>query len=249
MKHTKNRKSQSSLEFVSITSFMFLVFMATFVTIEGRMSGIYQDKLYNSMAELSKVVAAEIRMADFAPGNYEREFNLPQRIGGYNYSIEITDKSEITVSSEDLDFVVFLDQNVSGDIGKGKNSITKIDDEISITNLCLEGAGSTDDNCGEIDCSGWYSMGTDQKSCHNHTSISHQQCEDQGKCKSPNSIACSYYPSHLNPYPMYTCGECQRVDGCSANNRGDCADLPYGEPCTEGPYTRCDGDGHCSLTG
>jgi len=221
MKHTKNRKSQSSLEFVSITSFMFVVFIATFVTIEGRMSGVYQDKLYNSMDELSKVLAAEIRMADVAPGDYEREFYLPQRIGGYNYSIRITDKSEVTINSDELDFVVFLNQNVSGDIGKGRNSITKIDDEISITNLCLGGPGTDDPKCGIIDCSGWYSRGTDVHSCHKMRNITYYRCEDQGKCKEPNSISCSFQPLF---YPaVYMCTGCHEIIGCSGNDIGHCS--------------------------
>jgi len=242
MKHTKKKKSQSSLEFVSITSFMFLVFIATFVTIEGRMSGIYQERLYKTMDELSKVVAAEIRMAEFAPGDYQREFFLPSSIGAYNYSIEITDKAEITIRSESLDYVVFLNQNISGAIGKGKNRITKTNDEINITNLCLGGQGSDDPDCGIIDCSGYYSIGTDLKRCYNKTSISHyNRCEDQGKCKKPNSIACSYFPAQNNAEPVYTCAECQRIVGCSANDKGYCSIQP-GASCNGGT-------GHCTTGG
>lgn len=246
MRRAKNRKAQSSLEFVSITSFMFLVFVATFVTIEERMSGLYQDKLYQSMDELSKLVSAEVRMADFAPGNYEREFFLPGSISGFNYSIRITDKSELTIRAENLDFVIFLDQNVSGDIGKGKNMITKVDDEITVSNLCLEGAGGYDDKCGEIDCSGWYIRGTDAddtRNCYHKHSLYHL-CQDQGECATPNSIACSFQTYNILDY---TCSQCQTIIGCSGTDRGSCVNLPYGESCNEGGFGTCDGNGHCSL--
>jgi hypothetical protein len=250
MKHTKKKKAQSSLEFVSITSFMFLVFIATFVTIEGRMSGIYQERLYKTMDELSKVVAAEIRMAEFAPGDYEREFFLPYNIGGYNYSIEITDKAEVTIRSEDLDYVVFLDQNVSGDIGKGKNSITKTDDEITVSNLCLGGPESDDPDCGIIDCSGYYqyqhNVDGSSYSCYNKTNIYSQRCEDQGKCKKPNSISCSYYPAHNNDDSVYTCTECQEIVGCSGNDIGSCSNLGTEHTCNGGAG-HCNGIGQCST--
>lgn len=251
MKPSKKKKAQGSLEFVSIASFMFIVFIATFATIEGRMSGAYKEKLYKNMDELSRMVDTEIRMAYSAPGDYEREFTLPNYLGNLNYSIKITDKAEITINSEDLDYVFFLDYNVSGNISKGENKITKIDNIINITYICLGGPGTDDDRCGVIDCSGWYfsefSYDNYQWRCYNKTSITHNRCEDINKCKEPNGNWCSYPDVPRNEQPLYSCNVCQRIEsGCSLNNPGSvthCQVAPSGTPCALGYY--CNSVGVC----
>jgi hypothetical protein len=222
MKPSRKKKAQSSLEFVSIASFMFIVFISTFVTIEGRTSGLYKEKLYKSMDELSRIVDTEIRMAYSAPGDYEREFTLPNYLGNLNYSIKITDKAEITINSEDLDYVFFLDYNVSGNISKGENKITKIDNIINITYICLGGPGTDDDRCGIIDCSGWYNSSKDNYiwSCYNKTGITNNRCEDVNKCKEPNSAWCSYPNVPMNSIPTYSCEVCHNITNVAcANNQ------------------------------
>lgn len=255
MRLIKNRKVQGSLEFVSIASFMFLVFIATFITIESRMSGVYQEKVYKNMDELSKLVAAEIRMAEFSPGDYKREFFLPSNLGGFNYSINVTDKSEVVIHSEDLEFVVFLDQNISGDISKGKNRITKIDDVINISYLCLGGPDSDDDRCGVIDCSGWYAYAQNTEDnryhCFNKTSITENRCEDFGRCKSPNTIWCDHQPN--NAQPVYVCNRCQRLQSpwCTAAYQGYIGSCQFiaatdtGLPCGNEPGYYCNNMGQC----
>jgi hypothetical protein len=43
------------------------------------------------------------------------------------------DKSEVVIQTGEIDYVLFLDVNVSGDIGKGRNIISKQNDDITIT--------------------------------------------------------------------------------------------------------------------
>ena len=253
MKPSRKRKAQGSLEFVSIASFMFIVFISTFVTIEGRMSGVSKDKLYKNMDELSRMVDTEIRMAYSAPGDYEREFTLPNSLGNLNYSIKITDKAEISITSEGLDYVFFLDYNVSGDISKGENKITKKDGVINITYLCLGGAGTDDDRCGIIDCSGWYvsEQSTNPSDnyvwrCYNKTGITQNRCEDINKCKEPNSAWCSYPNVHMRDEPVYSCEVCHNIATglCSGMNAGDtehCQQVSVNTPCGLGR--------HCSSMG
>jgi hypothetical protein len=242
MMRRRKKNGQGSLEFVSIASFMFIIFIATFVTIEGRMSGVYRDKLYKSMGELSRLITSEIRMADFAPGDYTREFYLPYAVGNFNYSINISGRTELTINAEGLDFVVFLDQNVSGDLGKGENLITKTDDVINIAHVCIGGHGTDDDDCGIIDCSGYYYHETYSKDCYNKTDITYDRCASIGQCKAPNSGNCSYRPNNVQP--VYTCNECQIIVGCTINDRGSCYNQ-VGIPCHGGGI--CDGNGHCST--
>jgi hypothetical protein len=129
------KKAQSSVEFVLIASIMFLVFLGMFMLIQSRMAGAYKTRLYSGMEQVSSLVSAEIRMAYSVSGDYSREFTIPFFIEGYNYTIAISDKTELIIRAEDLDHVVFFDQNVSGSIGVGRNLIEKKDENISITPL------------------------------------------------------------------------------------------------------------------
>ncbi|MBU1198310.1 MAG: pilus assembly protein [Nanoarchaeota archaeon] len=135
MNLANKKKGQSSVEFVLIASVMFLVFLGMFAVIQGRLTGAYKNRLYNSMTELSNVVATEIRLAGSFNDYYSREFYIPYVVSGYEYSISLQNQNEIVISSEDLSYVLFLDINVSGDIDKGINLINKTDDNITITNF------------------------------------------------------------------------------------------------------------------
>jgi hypothetical protein len=129
------KRAQSSVEFVLIASIMFLVFLGMFVLIQSRMADAYRTRLYSGMEQVGNLVSTEIRMAYSVSGDYSREFSLPIFIKGYNYTIDISDKTELIIRAEDLDHVVFLDQNVSGSIGSGRNLIKKDDGNISIAPL------------------------------------------------------------------------------------------------------------------
>lgn len=131
----KKKKGQSSLEFVLIASIMFFVFIGMFIIIQGRIAGAYRTRLYDSLEDLGNLVSTEVRLAYSAEGDYSREFFLPEAIGGYNYSINIYNKTEIEINAEDINYLVFLDCNVSGGIGKRRNLIKNKDDNITITNL------------------------------------------------------------------------------------------------------------------
>ena len=133
-KLSKKRLGQSSVEFVLISSLMFMVFLGMFVVIQSSMAGAYRDRLYATMAQMSNLVSTEVRMAYNSPGEYSREFSLPPLLEGHIYTISIPDLTEVSIRSEDLDYVIFLDYNLSAgsNITIGKNLITKVDGNITI---------------------------------------------------------------------------------------------------------------------
>src|SRR4030042_6076078 len=90
-------RAQSSVEFVLIIGIMFLIFLGMFMVIESRMAGAYKDRLYNIMTEVGRLITTEIRMAHASPGTYAREFTLPYNVGGYNYTINLYDKTEVVL--------------------------------------------------------------------------------------------------------------------------------------------------------
>jgi hypothetical protein len=133
-KLSKKRLGQSSVEFVLISSLMFMVFLGMFVVIQGSMAGAYRDRLYAMMGQMSNLVSTEVRMAYNSQGDYSREFSLPPLLEGYTYTISIPDLSEISITAEEIDYVIFLDYNLSvgSNINIGKNLITKVDGNITI---------------------------------------------------------------------------------------------------------------------
>ena len=135
MSGLKRKRGQSSIEFVLIAAVMFFIFIGAVVVIQGRMAGAHRTKLYYVLEGLDNLVSTEIRMADSSEGDYLRKFFLPQLVSGYNYSIGISGGTEIVIGATDFEYVIFLDQNISGSIGKGWNLINKTDGNITITNL------------------------------------------------------------------------------------------------------------------
>jgi hypothetical protein len=129
----KKHKGQGSIEFVILGGVMFFVIIGMTTVIQVRLGGVYKDRLYNSMEALGNVINTEIRLARAASSDYSREFFLPFEVGDYNYSLTMYDKSEVVIQTGEIDYVLFLDVNVSGDIGKGRNIISKQNDDITIT--------------------------------------------------------------------------------------------------------------------
>jgi hypothetical protein len=121
----KQIKGQGSVEFVIITGLMFFVIMGMAVAMQIRLSNSYKEQLYVLMDDLGNVVNTEVRLAYDASGDYAREFYLPDEIGSYNYSVALYDKTEVAITSIDIDYLVFLDTDVEGSLAKGRNVITK----------------------------------------------------------------------------------------------------------------------------
>jgi hypothetical protein len=131
----QNAKGQSSVEFVSLSGVMFFVLIGMLIVLQNRLAGMYMNRIYQSSDSLGDMISSEIRLAESSQGTYSREFYLPYELAGYNYSISLSSPTEIVIKIENIDHVVFLDRNISGTIGKGRNVITKYNGMIFITSL------------------------------------------------------------------------------------------------------------------
>lgn len=121
----KETRGQGSVEFVMITGIMFFVIMGMAVAMQIRLSNSYKEQAYVMMDELGNLINTEVRLAYETSGDYTREFNLPEEIGTYNYSVALYDKTEVVITSVNIDYIIFLDTDVEGSLAKGKNLITK----------------------------------------------------------------------------------------------------------------------------
>ncbi|MBN2458788.1 hypothetical protein JXB28_00740 [Candidatus Woesearchaeota archaeon] len=128
-----NSRGQGSVEFVIITGIMLFVIMGMVVAMQIRISDAYQNQLYSAMEQLGSLVNVEVRLAYASSGDYAREFYLPDVISGYDYGIALYDKTEVVIRSNDVDYIIFLDTDVEGDLDKGRNLIIKQDGVITIS--------------------------------------------------------------------------------------------------------------------
>lgn len=125
------RKGQSSIEFVMILGILFFMFMAIFAVIQGRMNSVARERSMVMLDQIGNVVRQEVMLAGSARGQYVREFYLPELMGGYNYSI-MSNQAEIAIRLGDSDYVIFLNQNITGPMRKGKNIIRNLDGNITL---------------------------------------------------------------------------------------------------------------------
>ena len=127
------RKGQGSVEFIIIAGALIFIFIGMTLVIQNRMGDAYKSRLYASLEELSNVVGTEIRLAASAEGDYIRRFYLPPDIEGYNYTLTVNANQEVVIRSEEIDYVLFFDKNITGTIDKGWNLINKTGDNITLS--------------------------------------------------------------------------------------------------------------------
>ncbi len=245
----KRKRGQSSIEFTMIVGAMSFIMLGVFMVVQGRTLSIHREYTNTAMDQLGNIIRGEVTLASRAEGGYVREFLLPYSVRGYNYSALITGSTEISIKMGDSEYIVFTNSNVSGSMSKGRNIIRRDGPNITINSLepgysiCPMGAGYDDENCGVIDCSGWYNT-TDYKNCYNHKDITSNRCEDYQDCKDPNSEYCAEQDKTL----AYSCTECQFIEigDCTEKTRGTCSNYPAGKSC--GLLGSCDGAGNCIGT-
>lgn len=81
-------KSQISLEFILLISFMLFFFIVFFGVVQYRMAEAMHDKETELLATAAEYVKNEINLAYTAEDGYIRSFVIPENIAGKKYSFE-----------------------------------------------------------------------------------------------------------------------------------------------------------------
>ena len=128
----KTRRAQTSMEFVILTSFMVLAFLVFYVIIQSKMVEANKDTTDRAAKQIETLVVNELKVAESVTDGYYREFELPQRINGMDYTVQImsgvNNTPEIVVKYNGLERMYFVNQGyISGSsvVSKGLNNITK----------------------------------------------------------------------------------------------------------------------------
>ena len=119
-------KSQSAMEFVILASFMLLVILGFFSLTSSKMIEARQEGNRKVSEDIAKFAYREVEIAKSVNDGYSRIFEMPQKISGIDYTLAIIDSRELVVNYLDEEYVQFLPINVTGNIVKGSNSISKI---------------------------------------------------------------------------------------------------------------------------
>jgi len=128
-------KAQFAIEFIVLIAFMFLIFVGFIAVITTKILEAKDNERQGIVEDIATLVKNEIVLAKSVTDGYSRTFNLPPRIKGNIYSIEIIDNRELVVNYVDKEVVLFLPPNIQGNVNIGLNEIKKIDGVVYINNI------------------------------------------------------------------------------------------------------------------
>ena len=125
-------KSQSATEFIVLASFMLLVILGFFAVTSSKILEAKDEGNKKIAEDIADFAYREIDIAKSVNDGYSRIFSMPPSVNGINYTISIIDNKELVVNYLDNEYVKFLPYNVTGNIAKGNNKISKNNGLISI---------------------------------------------------------------------------------------------------------------------
>lgn len=135
------RKGQTSIEFMFLMGFMFVIFIVFFLVINDRAVEINVERDRQSLQELNNIIRAEVRNANFFDDGYYREFWVPKMVDGRNFTMDLSDDGyEMTYNFSSVEYLDFLDNRTFGDVSYGPNTICKKDGYVHLNN-CSDLAG------------------------------------------------------------------------------------------------------------
>ena len=145
-----SKKSQNSMEFVVLTSFMMFVFLVFFIIIQQRIATATEQKNDATAGQILDIAVNEIKLAESVSDNYYRVFSMPNNLNGLQYNIsiipDVVGNTELLIRYGGHEQIYFLEQFISNDssIGYGFNNISKNDGIIQIIHLISSSQPSPD---------------------------------------------------------------------------------------------------------
>ena len=128
----KKTKAQFAIEFIVLIAFMFLVFVGFIAVITSTIIEAKENERQKIAEDIATLARNEINLAKSASNGYSRTFNLPRKIKGIGYDIEIIENRELVVTYIDKEYVSFLPEKVEGNINPGENTIMKESDTVYV---------------------------------------------------------------------------------------------------------------------
>ena len=147
------KKSQASVEFVLIISFVLFIFTMAFAGVVSQIEEAQFGEQVRIIKEIGDTVENEIKKAYSVRDGYLRVFELPEMSEGINYSIHVSpydppfsNNSEIVITSSQgkgYSYVKFF-YDISVNVSHGCNLVNKSGGVIKITPIFENGQQTTD---------------------------------------------------------------------------------------------------------
>lgn len=191
----KLKKSQFAMEFIILVAFMLIVFFGFFATLSYKLVEVEETKKQQAAENIAALVGNEIKLARTVSDGYERRFNLPKKVDGNEYSIKIVDGMELVVNYTGYEHVLFLPENVKGNIGIGINEMRKIKGVIYLSRIieCDDNTDNDRDNKVDLNDEGCADLSdNDETNCGDGVCEGGESCTfcvaDCGNCPLPTSL-------------------------------------------------------------
>ena len=121
----KEKNAQFAIEFIVLIAFMFIIFVGFTAISTSRVLEAKENERQQIAQDIAALAKNEIDLAVKVSDGYSRTFKLPVAVDGNTYSIVMIDNRELVVNYLDKVYVVFLQDNVRGNINAGANTIRK----------------------------------------------------------------------------------------------------------------------------
>jgi len=131
----KKIKAQFGIEFTILVAFMFFVLLGFVAVISNKISESREANRQLIAQDIATLAHNEIQLALQSPNGYNRFFNIPPLIEGLDYTISLVKNREIVVKYSDKEVVIFLPDNVIGNMSTGLNKIWKSQGIVFLQNL------------------------------------------------------------------------------------------------------------------
>ena len=122
-----SKKTQFAIEFTFLMAFMFVIFLSFTGIITAKILDAKENQRQQIAEDVAVFANNEIELAQSVSDGYSRNFTLPSRINGNNYSVIILDNREIVANYLDKEYVAFMKGNVTGNLTTGRNTLRKKD--------------------------------------------------------------------------------------------------------------------------
>ena len=119
----KQLKAQVSMEFVFLIGLAFMVMIVFVSSTRSEFDELRSEEERSLVKDVSVMVQHELVIASNVEEGYIRTFNIPLKLDGISYTMQIINNTLLT-SSEDYEYVLNV-PSVEGNIQKGDNTINK----------------------------------------------------------------------------------------------------------------------------
>ncbi|MBS3137301.1 hypothetical protein J4232_02620 [Candidatus Woesearchaeota archaeon] len=126
----KKKRAQTALEFIFMFSFLFILFIGMMGALSSQLHDVKLDHEFIQLQSIQDYIIQELKLAKTVGEGYFRTFQLPQTIGSEDYEISIENNMSLVVTLNEREYIKILPFNVTGNLTKGENNITKQGDTI-----------------------------------------------------------------------------------------------------------------------